>query len=71
MPKKTGTFDQQKYINEYNREHIVYRKMSFNLGKPEDLALLEWIDSKQGTSGYLKRLIAEDRAKHTKEKTPG
>jgi hypothetical protein len=54
-------FDQLKYIGEYNRQNIVYRKISFNKKNQDDKAIMEWIDSQEeSTSSYLKRLALED-----------
>lgn len=66
MPRqKSGNFDQAKYIKEYNNEHIKYRKLSLNIGKDEDVEIMEWLDSRpEGTSAYLKSLILEDMKKH-------
>ena len=62
MPRKpSGEFDQKKYVNEYIKTTIVYRRMNFNKGKPEDMQMVEWIDSQpEGTSNYLKRLVLQD-----------
>lgn len=62
MPrKKSGEFDQRKYVNEYIKARIIYRRMNFNIGKPEDMTMLEWIDSQpEGVSNYLKRLVLQD-----------
>lgn len=65
MPRKpTGSFDQKQYVKDYIKAKIVYRRMNFNNGKPEDLEMVEWIDSQpEGVSNYLKRLVAEDMEK--------
>lgn len=62
MPRqKSGLFNQQEYVANYNKENIVYRKLSFNRQKPDDMKLLEWIDGqRESTSAYLKRLVMED-----------
>ena len=61
-------FDQAKYISEYNKENIHYRKISFNRRNPEDEKIVEWIDSQQeSTSAYLKRLAREDMQRHQKQ----
>ena len=64
MGEEKSTFDQMKYIKEYNRQHISYRKISFNDQNPEDKMIQEWIDTrKETTSSYLKRLVKEDMKK--------
>ena len=62
MPrKKTGDFIQSEYIKGYQREFIRYRKMNFNLSKPDDTAILAWIDQQpEGASNYLKSLVLKD-----------
>ena len=62
MPKKpSGSFDQKQYVNDYIKAKIVYRRMNFNNGKPDDMQMVEWIDSQpEGVSNYLKRLVADD-----------
>lgn len=59
-------FDQKAYVNEYIKEKIKYRRMNFNTGKPDDMAMVEWIDSQpEGVSNYLKRLVLADMQKNT------
>lgn len=62
MPrKKTGLFDQREYDKTYHREHTIYRKVSFNNSNPDDMRMVEWIDSQpEATSAYIRRLILED-----------
>lgn len=64
MPrKKTGEFDQLEYIKQYNRENIRYRRAQFNMQKPEDVQIMEWIDEQpEGTSAYIRKLIVQDMA---------
>ena len=57
-------FDQREYIKAYNRERIKYRKLSLNVSRPDDMALMDWIDAQpEGASSYLKRLIRADMIK--------
>lgn len=65
MPRKpSGEFDQKQYVNEYIKSKIVYRRMNFNNGKPDDMQMVAWIDSQpEGVSNYLKRLVEEDMKK--------
>ena len=62
MPrKKSGTFDQNKYVGQYISEHIRYKKINFNIDKPDDKELMDWIDSQhEPISVYLKRLVRQD-----------
>ena len=62
MPRqKSGNFDQKEYVNEYIKTTIIYRRMSFNRNKPDDMQMVEWIDSQPGgASNYLKRLVRGD-----------
>lgn len=65
MPRKpSGEFNQKQYVNEYIKAKIVYRRMNFNNGKPDDMTMLAWIDSQpEGVSNYLKRLVLQDMQK--------
>ena len=65
MPRKpSGEFNQKEYIKEYIKTKIVYRRINFNVGKPDDMAMVSWLDSRpDGVSNYLKRLIQEDMKK--------
>ena len=65
MPRKpSGAFNQKQYVNEYIKAKIIYRRMNLNNGKPDDMAMLEWIDSQpEGVSNYLKRLVLQDMKK--------
>lgn len=62
MPrKKSGLFDQREYVNRYHRETIARKNVTFNRGKPEDMALMEWAEKQpEGFVAYVKRLIRED-----------
>lgn len=49
------------YRKQYQRRCIRFRKMNFNLEKPDDVKMLEWLDAQpEGVSNYLKRLVAAD-----------
>ena len=65
MPRqKSGNFDPKQYVNDYIKTKIVYRRMNFNNGKPEDMQMVEWIDAQpEGVSNYLKRLVLDDMSK--------
>lgn len=62
MPKQNGgNFDQKQYMKDYYKEHVKWRKVSFNDTVPEDVVLREWIDGQQeSTSAYIKRLVRQD-----------
>ena len=62
MPKKkSGTFDQSKYIQRYMREKVTVKKVLFN--NEYDSDLLSWLSSQGSFSTYVKRLIREDMQK--------
>ena len=62
MPrKKSGLFDQSKYVQQYMKDNIKQVKVSLNKNKPDDMQMIAWIAQQQeGASGYIKRLIRED-----------
>lgn len=58
MPrKKSGLFDQSKYIQQFMRENVTVKKVSFN--NQNDADLLKWLSDKT-FSTYVKKLIRED-----------
>lgn len=58
MPrKKSGLFDQSKYIQQFMKEKVTVKKVSFN--RKSDSDLLEWIADKT-FSTYVKELIRKD-----------
>ena len=65
MPRqKSGSFDQNRYIQEYVREKEKVKRVVFN--KENDADLLEWAEeAPDGFSAYVKRLIREDMAART------
>ena len=68
MPrKKSGNFDQGKYVVGYIHDHIKHIKVSLNKTKPDDMQMIAWIAQQpEGASGYIKRLIWEDMNKEEK-----
>lgn len=63
--RKPASPKQIDYIMAYNRQHIRFRKACFNDQDPEDLKMMDWIDSQEeSTSAYLKRLVYEDMTRH-------
>lgn len=64
MPrKKSGTFDQSKYVQQFMKEKVTVKKVSFN--KEKDVDLLAWLDDKQ-FSPYVKDLIRKDMDKNNR-----
>ena len=58
MPRtKSGTFDQSKYIQQFMREKITVKKVTFN--KETDADLLDWLKDRK-FSTYVKDLIRKD-----------
>lgn len=62
MPrKKSGNFNQSKYIVGYIHDNIKHIKVSLNKTKVDDMRMIAWIAQQpEGASGYIKRLIRED-----------
>lgn len=55
MPRmKSGTFDQSKYIQQFMKEKVTVKKVSFN--KETDADLLEWLADKK-FSTFVKDLL--------------
>lgn len=69
MPRSEASKKQQyEYNKEYRKNKIVYRSLNFNIDKPDDQKMLDWIDSQpEGTSPYLKRLVQEDMSRAAAE----
>ena len=58
MPrKKSGLFDQSKYIQQFMKEKVTVKKVTFN--RKADADLLELIEGKT-FSAYVKELIRRD-----------
>lgn len=58
MPrKKSGNFDQSKYIQEYQKQ--TYKRYSFQVRK-EEKALIDWINSHSNKQAYIINLIRSD-----------
>ena len=62
MPNKTTEgFDAAAYMREYITEKVIYKRVNFTRGKPEDQELLDWLAAQpEGISPYIKRIIRED-----------
>ena len=65
MPKtRSGHFDQNRYVQQYLHQFRAAKSLTFNKKNPDDMAMLEWIDSQpEGVNKYLQRLIREDMAR--------
>lgn len=50
------------YDMQYAKENVVKKLVPFNLRKPEDVALLDWLNrvGKGNVTGYIKGLIMKD-----------
>ena len=58
MPrKKSGLFDQSKYVQQFMKDKVTVKKVSFNREKDADL--IEWLKDKT-FSAYVKQLIRRD-----------
>lgn len=58
-------FDQAEYIRQYQRENRIEKKVTFNRNNPDDMALLEWLQSRpDGMVHYIKTLIRSDMISH-------
>lgn len=58
MPRKaSGNFDQSKYIQEYMKENVTVKKVTFN--KHTDADLIDWT-AERAFSTYVKGLIRKD-----------
>lgn len=58
-------FDKSKYDQQYMREHVVRKFLSFNKGNPEDAKLLEWLQQQPNMAQYVKELIRADYYRRT------
>ena len=67
MPrKKDPNFVWKDYLNEYINTNIVYKSINFNMKKPDDVKLLDWVMSRpEKVSPYLKRLVKEDMERNS------
>ena len=65
MPrKKSGLFDQGKYIRQYISENRTTKNLTFNKKNADDMAMLEWLNSREeGFNKYIKNLIRKDMQK--------
>ena len=58
-------FDQAEYIKKYHREQRIEKKVTFNRNNPDDMVLLEWLQSRpDGMVHYIESLIRSDMISH-------
>jgi len=65
MPrKKDPEFDNYRYQQDYIKKNIKLVNFSLNRTKPEDMKMLEWLNSRPQRIGtYIKDLIKKDMNK--------
>ena len=64
MPrKKSGTFDNKVYQNEYHKA-MKTKLLSFNPGSETDMAIWEYLQTKDNVTGYIRQLILDDMKKN-------
>lgn len=59
--KKSGLFDQSKYIQEYQKQ--TYKRYIFQVRK-DDTDLINWLESKPNKQRYILDLIEADMNKN-------
>ena len=56
---------QYRYEQEYIKKNITMVHVPFNYRKPEDVAMLDWLNTNgEKKTAYIKRLIRSDMLKH-------
>ena len=63
MPEKKFTEHKYAYDKQYYKNNIVRKVLNFNQVIPEDAELLEWLESQENFSQYIKYLVREDMLK--------
>lgn len=56
-------FDQQSYVDQYQRENIV--RVVVKLNRKTDADILARLEAEDNRQGYIKRLIREDAARRS------
>ena len=56
-------FDKGKYDMQYAKENIKRKHIPFNVNNPEDRELLDYLESKENMTAYIKELIRRDMEK--------
>lgn len=64
--QKSGEFNKKEYDLQYMKDNIKRRLLPFNMNKPEDKVLWDWLDKVDNITEYIKRLIKDDMAKGEK-----
>ncbi len=55
-----GEFDQNAYVQQYMRDNVIVKKVTFSRKKPEDMEMLRWLEvNKVNFSGLVKKIIKE------------
>ena len=69
MPrKKSGEFDQNKYVNDYISKNYKWVSLGFNQKVPEDVEIYEWLKQfKKTKAPYIKALIRKDMEESIKK----
>lgn len=60
--------EKSAYDQQYRRDHMTTKLIAFNRDKPEDIALLRYVESKGNRifSSYVKELIRRDMEENEK-----
>lgn len=59
-------FNQSEYIQQYMKDNVVVKKVTFSRKRPEDMRMLRWMeDNKVNFSGLVKNMIREEMEKPT------
>lgn len=56
-------FNKSAYDQQYTKENIARKLLTFNRNNPSDIRLFDWINSQGNATEYIKRLIREDMKK--------
>ena len=51
------------YDIEYNKKFIKVKHVMFNTNFPEDMELMEWLDTKPSKSAFIKELLRAEKAR--------
>ena len=54
------------YDTQYILKNIVQKRINFNKQVPEDVEMLEWVNTKKNQGQYMKGLIKDDMKKSGK-----
>ncbi len=56
-------FNKKEYDTEYNRQHVTVKRVPFNENNPQDVELLEYVNSQPNFTQYIKDLIRQDMSR--------